>query len=88
MDKKTKNKISPPDNSERPRVARPSRRELVRGIVRYLAAGGLVVGGLLMGRRAASFGGTCPVPACGGCPEFTGCRRPQAQRIRRSKLKR
>ena len=83
MNDKTKRKAAAPDEPQR-----PSRRELIRSVVRYVAAGGLLTGGFLMTRRGASSAAACPAPACRGCPEFASCRQPQADRIRRSKLKR
>jgi hypothetical protein len=60
-----------------------SRREFLRGAVRYPLLGALaVMGGHLAARRLEA-GATCPVrPWCGGCDRFMDCPKPQAETVR------
>ncbi len=64
-----------------------SRREAVRGLLRWLAAGALaLLGGWLALRRRSGDG--CAVrPACRGCSRLEACALPQAESARRAEAK-
>lgn len=58
----------------------PTRREFVTGFARWSALVGLAgISASLLTRGSPRGGnGSCSIaPACGGCPAWTTCRRPQ-----------
>jgi hypothetical protein len=64
----------------------PSRREMFRSGLRYLALGGisLMSAGLIARGAASSAQGGCRwSPSCGDCPAITCCKLPQALAVRR-----
>ena len=63
----------------------PSRREMVRSALRYLALGGisLTSAGLIARSVASSAAGGCPRSPCGDCAAIDHCNLPQALAAKR-----
>ncbi len=62
-----------------------TRREFIRSSARNLVGGGLVLAGIVLGRRAVASGETCTNRGvCGACARFESCGLPRALAVRRA----
>jgi hypothetical protein len=61
----------------------PSRRNFLRSAARYpLLAALAVMGGHLIARKPEAAASCTIRPWCGGCDQFEGCPKPQAESVR------
>lgn len=64
-----------------------SRRDALRGLLRWLAAGALALLGGWLALRRRSGDGCAARPACRGCSRLEACALPQADAARRAETK-